>query len=197
LSPERGYLGNRRRDGRLGIFDLRTGAMRQDLNIAGNVVDVSRNGTFLLVSARNSRFAVVNSRTGERHAFIQERSDNGFSIAARYLEDRCRIQTVVPGFGMTIWNALTGEPLASISTSDKATGETNGADGSPALIAILPSGHYAATPGGEARLRVTEGLTSHPIDAYRARFNRPDLVMAVLRGTSCDGRPASAQPARR
>jgi hypothetical protein len=178
---------------RFGLYDLRTGYEVVDLG-EGRPRDATPSLDQILVETGPRSLAVVTVPDGTFVPYSGEVRSEWAEMSARFIDERCRVAMTAGSSGMVLWDMNTGTPLIRLLPGDGAVGD-GGAVREPFLIAILPSGHYAATPGGEARLRVTEGLTSYPIDAYRERFNRPDEVMAVLRGTSCrDGQ--GAQPAR-
>jgi hypothetical protein len=177
----------------VGWYDFASGRLLQPFAGAAFVIALTRHRTRVLTQDADGRFAIRDVRSGRTLArlggYIGHESD--FSGQGRFLEERCRVIGWSSANTVIFWDANTGEELVRVVAADGAE-----PDAPHSLIAILPSGHYAATPGGEARLRVTEGLTSYPIEAYRERFNRPDEVMAVLRGTSCREGQGGAQPAR-
>jgi WD40 repeat protein len=176
----------------VGWYDFTTGRLFQPFAGAAFAIALTRDRTRVLTQDADGRFAIRDVRTGRTlvrlAGYIGHESD--FGGQGRFLEERCRVMGWSRANTIIFWDANTGEELVRVVAADGSD-----PDAPHSLVAILPSGHYAATPGGEARLHVTEGVTSYPIDAYRERFNRPDEVMAVLRGTSCrDGQ--GAQPAR-
>jgi WD40 repeat protein len=76
-----------------------------------------------------------------------------------------------------VWSPRTGRQLATFYLIDA------GRD----WVTATPEGHYEASPGAERFIHWRQGAKLWPVEKFRRRFERPDLVRKALAGQPVTG----------
>jgi WD40 repeat protein len=106
----------------------------------------------------------------------QASAHQGALVAMRFSADSKRLLTYGSDRQTQLWDALTGEKIASfIATGEPYTTPQE-------LLAFTPEGYYFGQRAAVKMLAVNSGSRMFPIGQFDAWLNRPDIVLARLGG---------------
>lgn len=156
------------------IYDAVTGEnIRSFTGHSGSVTAVafSPDGVYALTGSDDHTAKLWDAGTGTLIRTFDGHRNRVKSVA--FSPDGKRVLTTSFDGGMRLWDVATGKELLLMLTSQ--SGE---------WLAITPAGFFDASDGGVQMLVIVRGLKPLPMERFRARLQRKDIIRALFLGDS-------------
>jgi hypothetical protein len=182
VSPDGTTIAGCDMDGQMHLWNAETGALLHTMSgkiIGAMACAFSPDGRWIFVGSMNEVLK-FDRQTGRLEGRLKSHANLVLSIS-------CGLDGVVASAGadqIKLWDRATDRQLASLVVlPSRNQGESEESGNLPEYLVATPEGYYSGSVEASRRAHFGLGNDSYPVESFRARLERPDLVMQSLRNS--------------